>query len=81
MDLSPEHLDRHPFRIRKRGYDIMQVRKLLREIGEELRARQRVREGLAEEDDPRLAAERESIEIVAISPAVPAKFSTCGVLL
>lgn len=65
MDLSPEHLDRHPFRIRKRGYDIMQVRKLLREIGEELRARQRVRDDLAVDASPRATAEREAEEILA----------------
>lgn len=69
MDLSPEHLDRHPFRIRKRGYDIMQVRKLLREIGEEMRTRQRVREGLHDEADPLERAERESQEIVARAEA------------
>ena len=65
MDLSPEHLDRHPFRIRKRGYDIMQVRKLLREVGEELRARQQVKDEIGEADDPRAMAEREALEIVA----------------
>jgi len=64
VDLSPESLDRHPFRIRKRGYDIMQVRKLLREIGDEMRARQRVREALGEESDPRARAEQEAEEIL-----------------
>lgn len=65
MDLSPESLDRHPFRIRKRGYDIMQVRKLLHEIGEELRARHRVSEDLADDSDPRATAEHEAREILA----------------
>lgn len=65
MDLSPEHLDRHPFRIRRRGYDIMQVRKLLREIGEEMRARQRVRDELPEETDPVARAEHEAATILA----------------
>lgn len=69
MDLSPEHLDRHPFRIRRRGYDIMQVRKLLREIGEELRARQSLRDQLGEDADPRALAEREAAEIVARAEA------------
>ncbi|NNK91322.1 MAG: hypothetical protein HKO87_02715 [Acidimicrobiia bacterium] len=69
MDLNPESLDRHPFRIRKRGYDIMQVRKLLREVGEEMRARQRARDGLAADSDPRARAEREAEEVLARAEA------------
>jgi vacuolar-type H+-ATPase subunit H len=47
----------------------MQVRKLLREIGEEVRARQRVRDDLHDEIDPRARAELEAEQIVARAEA------------
>ena len=39
MDLTAEQIDRQPFRMRKRGYDIMQVRNFLREVAQEMRHR------------------------------------------
>jgi DivIVA domain-containing protein len=48
MHLTPEQIDRQPFRMTRRGYDIVQVRNFLREIAAEMRARQEVRERLAE---------------------------------
>lgn len=47
MHLTPEQIDRQPFRMTRRGYDIVQVRNFLREISSEMRARQEVRERLA----------------------------------
>lgn len=47
MHLTPEQIDRHPFRMARRGYDIVQVRDFLREIATEMRERQQVRERLA----------------------------------
>ena len=47
MHLTPEQIDRQPFRMTRRGYDIVQVRNFLREIADEMRARQEVRERLA----------------------------------
>lgn len=37
MHLTPEQIERHPFRMRKRGYDISQVRELLRDIAAQMR--------------------------------------------
>ena len=51
MHLTPEQIDRQPFRMAKRGYDIVEVRNFLREIASEMRARQEVRENLAESGD------------------------------
>lgn len=51
MHLTPEQIDRQPFRMTKRGYDIVEVRNFLREIASEMRARQEVRERLAESGD------------------------------
>jgi len=52
MHLTPEQIDRQPFRMRRRGYDIMQVRNFLREIAQEMRERQLVREKLVRDGDP-----------------------------
>ena len=49
MHLTPEQIDRQPFKMKRRGYDIVQVRNFLREIAAEMRARQEVRERLAAE--------------------------------
>ncbi len=65
MHLTPEQIDRQPFRMRKRGYDIMQVRNFLREISDEMRARQRVRDQLGTQDDPVAIATTQADEIVA----------------
>ena len=65
MHLTPEQIDRQPFRMRKRGYDIMQVRNFLREIADEMRARQRVRDQLGTEDDPVAIATTQADEIIA----------------
>lgn len=65
MHLTPEQIDRQPFRMRKRGYDIMQVRNFLREIADEMRARQRVRDELGTEDDPVAIATAQADEIIA----------------
>jgi len=65
MHLTPEQIDRQPFRMRKRGYDIMQVRNFLREIADEMRARQRVRDQLGTEDDPVAIATAQADEIIA----------------
>lgn len=51
MHLTPEQIDRQPFRMTKRGYDIVEVRNFLREIAAEMRARQQVREELADRGD------------------------------
>lgn len=51
VHLTPEQIDRQPFRMTKRGYDIVEVRNFLREIAAEMRARQQVREQLAEGGD------------------------------
>ena len=65
MHLTPEQIDRQPFRMRKRGYDIMQVRNFLREVADEMRARQRVRDQLGTQDDPVAIATSQADEIIA----------------
>jgi len=65
VHLTPEQIDRQPFRMRKRGYDIMQVRNFLREIAQEMRARQRVRDELAAEDDPEAVAALRASDLIA----------------
>jgi len=50
--------------MRKRGYDIMQVRNFLREISQEMRARQHVRDGLAESGDPQAAALQQAEKMI-----------------
>ncbi len=62
MHLTPEQIDRHPFRMARRGYDIVQVRDFLREIATEMRERQQVRERLAEAEGD---AQVDNGEIVA----------------
>lgn len=40
MHLTPEQIERQPFRMQKRGYDLVDVRDFLREIAVEFRARE-----------------------------------------
>ena len=40
MDLTPEQIDRQPFRLVRKGYDIVHVRDFLREVATEMRRRQ-----------------------------------------
>ena len=80
MHLTPEQIDRQPFRMTKRGYDIVQVRNFLREIADEMRERQGVREQLAADGEADAVVEekvhhliedarREADEIVAAATA------------
>lgn len=64
MHLTPDQIDRQPFRMRRRGYDILQVRNFLREIAREMRERQHVREQLAREGDPDEVASDRALGIV-----------------
>lgn len=65
MHLTPEQIDRQPFRMTRRGYDIVQVRDFLREIASEMRERQRVRDRLAEDGDGVAAAEEQAKAIIS----------------
>lgn len=47
MHLTPEQIDRQPFRMTRRGYDIVEVRDFLREVATEMRERRDVRSRLA----------------------------------
>ena len=61
MHLTPEQIDRQPFKMSRRGgYDIVQVRDFLREIAAEMRERQQVRERLALHGDGDAAAEAQA---------------------
>ena len=64
MHLSPEQIDRQPFRMRRRGYDVVEVRNFLREIAEEMRARDEVRRRLADDGDPEEVAGTKARELV-----------------
>lgn len=64
MHLTPEQIDRQPFRMTRRGYDIVQVRNFLREIADEMRARQEVRERLASEGEDTSVVEDEAYQIL-----------------
>ncbi len=64
MHLTPEQIDRQPFRMTRRGYDIVQVRNFLREIADEMRARQEVRERLAESGEDTAVAEHQAHQIL-----------------
>ena len=64
MHLTPEQIDRQPFRMTRRGYDIVQVRDFLREIASEMRERQRVRDRLIETGHDEAAAEAETHTII-----------------
>jgi DivIVA domain-containing protein len=64
MHLTPEQIDRQPFRMRRRGYDIVQVRDFLREISAEMRSRQEVRERLAENGGDSAIAEDRAHSII-----------------
>ncbi len=65
MHLTPEQIDRQPFRMTRRGYDIVQVRDFLREVATEMRERQHVRDRLAEADDGEAAAEEKANAIIS----------------
>lgn|GEM_PF-1755896 len=65
MHLTPEQIDRQPFRMTRRGYDIVEVRNFLREIASEMRARQEVRERLAETGGDTSVAEDRAHRIIA----------------
>lgn len=64
MHLTPEQIDRQPFRMTRRGYDIVQVRNFLREIADEMRARQEVRERLAANGEDVAVAEDEAHQLL-----------------
>lgn len=64
MHLTPEQIDRQPFRMTRRGYDIVQVRNFLREISAEMRARQEVRERLAADGEKDAVVEDEAHSIL-----------------
>lgn len=64
MHLTPEQIDRQPFRMTRRGYDIVQVRNFLREIAGEMRARQEVRERLAENGEETAVVEHDAHQIL-----------------
>jgi len=64
MHLTPEQIDRQPFRMTRRGYDIVQVRNFLREIADEMRARQDVRQRLADNGEDTAVAEDEAHQIL-----------------
>ena len=69
MHLTPEQIDRQPFRMRRRGYDIVQVRNFLREIAAEMRSRQEVRERLAEDGGDSAVAEDRAHSIITDAQA------------
>lgn len=48
MHLTPEQIERQPFRMQKRGYDIADVRDFLREISGEMRERRGARQETGE---------------------------------
>ena len=61
MHLTPEQIDRQPFKMSRRGgYDIVQVRDFLREIAAEMRERQQVRERLAKNGNGDAAVEAQA---------------------
>ncbi len=64
MHLTPEQIDRQPFRMTRRGYDIVEVREFLREIATEMRERQQVRSRLVREGDSNAVGEAQANEIV-----------------
>lgn len=64
MHLTPEQIDRQPFRMTRRGYDIVQVRNFLREIAAEMRARQEVRERLAASGEDAAVVEHDAHQIL-----------------
>ncbi len=69
MHLTSEQIDRQPFRMRRRGYDIVQVRNFLREIAAEMRSRQEVRERLAENGGDSAVAEDRAHSIITEAQA------------
>ncbi|MGI9605190.1 MAG: DivIVA domain-containing protein [Acidimicrobiales bacterium] len=64
MHLTPEQIDRQPFRMRRRGYDMVQVRNFLRDIAEEMRARQDVRDRLVTAGNHTALADNEALAIL-----------------
>ena len=69
VHLTPEQIDRQPFKMTRRGYDIVQVRNFLREVAAEMRARQEVRQRLAEEGDDTAVAEDRAHSMIAEAQA------------
>ena len=70
MHLTPEQIDRQPFKMSRRGgYDIVQVRDFLREIAAEMRERQQVRERLAQNGDGDAAIEAQAKAAIADAEA------------
>lgn len=69
MHLNPEQIERQPFKMGRRGYDIQQVRSFLREIATEMRARQEVRERLAQTGEESAVAEDRAHAIIAEAQA------------
>ena len=77
MHLTPEQIDRQPFRMTRRGYDIVEVRDFLREVATEMRERRDVRSRLVnaetadqERTDSKVAdAERNAETILAEAQA------------
>lgn len=69
MHLTPEQIDRQPFRMTRRGYDIVQVRNFLREIASEMRARQEVRQRLVSQGDVQDVVEDRAHRIIAEAQA------------
>ncbi len=65
MHLTPEQIDRQPFRMIRRGYDIVEVRDFLREIATEMRERQHLRERLAETGDQESVVEARAHSIIS----------------
>lgn len=64
MHLTPEQIDRQPFRMTRRGYDIVQVRDFLREVASEMRERKHVRDRLADDGDGETAAVEKAKTII-----------------
>lgn len=64
VHMTPEQIDRQPFRTTKRGYDIVQVRNFLREIADEMRERQSVRTQLAANGEDTAVAEHQAHQIL-----------------
>lgn len=64
MHLTPEQIDRQPFRMTRRGYDIVQVRNFLREIADEMRERQAVREKLASDGEVDAVVEDKAYQLI-----------------
>ena len=69
MHLTPEQIDRQPFRMTRRGYDIVEVRDFLREVATEMRERRDVRSRLVSNGETEGDARAKSIVADAESKA------------